>query len=145
LSVFADSSALVKLYVAEAEHQIVRAAPVPLVVSLLARVEVSAALWGKNRTRELSAEDAAMLTAAFEFDFHGDVQQESVFVVVPVTEAILVDAARHAARHGLRAYDAVQLASAIAARAADPTINTVAVFDTNLRNAMLAEGFSVLT
>jgi hypothetical protein len=39
-----------------------------------------------------------------------------------------VDAARYAARHRLRAFDAVQLACAVAARDADPSVESVAVF-----------------
>ncbi len=57
VSVFADSSALVKLYVAEFGHEAVRAGagPGPLVIATIARAEVPAALWGKSRTGELSA------------------------------------------------------------------------------------------
>jgi uncharacterized protein len=144
LTVFADSSAIVKLYVPEIGHEAVRQAEPPLVVSALARVQVPAAFWGKSRSGELAAEDAALLTSAFEFDYHGDVVDGSAFASVAVTEAILVDAARLAARHGLRGYDAVQLACAVAARSADPTIGTVAVFDKDLRRAMVAEGFVLL-
>lgn len=144
LSVSADSSASVKLYVPEEDHEIVRQLTGPLVISILARVEVPTAFWGKHRAGGLAIEDAALLTTAFEFDYHGDADQESAFVVVPIVESILIDAARRAARHGLRAYDSVQLACAVAARRADPAIDTVAVFDTDLRKALLAEGFSIL-
>ena len=144
MNVFADSSALVKLYVPESGHAAIRAMAKPLVISSLARVEVPAALWGKSRTGELSAADAAVLVSAFEFDFHGDKVEESIFAVVAVDEAIVVSAARHAARHGLRAYDAVQLASAVAARDADPSVDTFAVFDKKLRDAAAVEGFAVL-
>ncbi len=148
MSVFADSSAIVKLYVPEAGHEAVRAIVAPIVVSVLARVEVPAALWGKQRAGELTAEDAAVLVAAFEFDYHGtgtrDGTGAGAFAVIAMSELIAVDAARQAARHGLRAYDSVQLASAIAARVADPGIADVAVFDVNLRRAMLAEGFSAV-
>lgn len=143
MSVFADSSALVKLYVPEVGHRSIRAAG-PLVVSELARVEVPAALWGKSRTGELSTDDAALLVAAFEFDYHGDDEAESRFAVIGVDESIVVEAARCAARHGLRAYDAVQLASALAGREADTSVNTFAVFDVKLRGAALAERFEVL-
>ena len=141
MSVFADSSAIVKLYVPEADHELVRGVASPMVVSVLARVEVPAAFWGKHRAGTLSPQDASTLVAAFEFDYHGDVGQTGSFVVITMYELIVIDAARQAARHGLRAYDSVQLATAIAARAADPTIDSVAVFDIDLRRAMLAEGF----
>ena len=82
--------------------------------------------------------------SAFEFDYHGDDQADSIFAIMAVDESIVVEAARQAARHGLRAYDAVQLASAIAARGADPSVDTFAVFDLKLRASALAEGFSLL-
>ncbi len=147
MSVFADSSALVKLYVPEFGYESVRASATlnPLVIASLARVEVPAAFWSKSRSGELSAPDAALLVRAFEFDFHGDDHAGSLFAVVAVDESILVAAALEAARHGLRAYDAVQLACALAARNADPSIDTFAVFDAKLRDAAVAEGFASLT
>lgn len=144
MSVFADSSAIVKLYVLETSHEQVRAIAAPLVVSSLARVELPAAFWGKHRTGEIEADDAALLTAAFEFDYHGAEDHEPVFVVMPVTDAVLVDAARQAARHRLRAYDAVQLASAVAARIVDPSVDSIVVFDKLLRAAAIAEGFAIV-
>ncbi len=144
MSVFADSSAIVKLYVPEADHEQVRAINAPLVVSSLARVELPAAFWGKHRTGEIEADDAALLTTAFEFDYHGDADHDPTFAVVPVTEAVLIDAARQAARHRLRAYDAVQLASAVAARAVDASIDSIAVFDKLLRAGAIAEGFAII-
>ena len=144
MSVFADSSALVKLYVPELGHEVVRALTSPLVISTLARAEVPAALWGKSRTGELSTSDASVLVSAFEFDYHGDNRANSTFAIIAVGESILVEAARYSARHSLRAYDAVQLASVIAARDADPMVDTFAVFDVKLRAAAIAEGFFVL-
>jgi uncharacterized protein len=144
VSVFADSSAIVKLYVPETDHEQVRAITAPLVVSSLARVELPSAFWGKHRAGEIEADDAALLTTAFEFDYHGDENNDPTFAIVPVTEAVLIDAARQAARHRLRAYDAVQLASAVAARAVDPSINSIAVFDKLLRAGAVAEGFAII-
>jgi predicted nucleic acid-binding protein len=54
LSTFADSSALVKLYADEVGHEQVRGL-VSVAVAQLARVEVPAALWRKQRMGELSA------------------------------------------------------------------------------------------
>lgn len=144
MSVFADSSALVKLYVPEAGHEAVRAFAGPFVIASLARVEVPAALWGKSRTGQVSAPDAALLVSAFEFDFHGGHEARSIFAILSLDDAMLVAAARQAARHGLRAYDAVQLACAIAARAVDRSVDTFAVFDQKLRDAAIIEGFTVL-
>ena len=144
MTVFADSSALVKLYVPEVGHEAVRAIADPIVIANLARVEVPAAFWGKTRTGELAADDAAVLVSAFEFDYHGDEEVGPIFAVMSHDESTLIDAARQAARHRLRAYDAVQLACAVAARRADPSIENFAVFDKNLRNAAIAEGFAIV-
>ena len=143
MTAFVDSSALVKLYVPEAGHEVVSALGVSLVVSHLARVEVPAAFWRKQRTGEVSAEDAAVLAAGFEADFFGDDGERPRFVVVAITNDVVDSAARLAARHGLRAYDAVQLASASAARRADNRVSTLAAFDRTLRAAAAAEGFTL--
>lgn len=45
--------------------------------------------------------------------------------------------------HGLRANDAIQLATAAAVRAADPSISRFAAFDKDLRGAAGVEGFTV--
>jgi hypothetical protein len=115
-----------------------------LVVSGLARVETPAALWRKHRLGELSADDASVLVEEFEWDWHGEPGAEQRFAVVAVTDEILEEAARSVARHPLRAFDAVQLASALAARAADPEMTTFACFDEALADAALAEGFRLL-
>jgi len=60
-----------------------------------------------------------------------------------VGEVVLEEAARACARHGLRAYDAVQLGAAIAARRADDTIAGFACFERELSEAALAEGFGL--
>lgn len=143
MTTFADSSALVKLYADEDGHQRIRSLAV-LVVSALARVEVPAAMWRKNRWGELVADDAAVLVAAFEADYFGTATDAPRFAAVAVTAAVLDDAARCAAVHGLRAYDAVQLASARAAVAADPDCVGFAAFGGVLRAAAAAEGFQLV-
>jgi uncharacterized protein len=143
VSVFADSSALVKLYADEQDHEQLRALPV-VVVSQIARVEVPAALWRKQRMGELSAENAQILTADFEADFYGAATEPSRFAAILTTGAILDAAARLCGIHRLRAYDGVQLASALAARHADAACATLAAFDRSLRAAASTEGFSVL-
>ncbi|CAN5296069.1 hypothetical protein BH09ACT13_BH09ACT13_07290 [soil metagenome] len=115
-----------------------------LVVSGLARVEVPAALWRKHRLGELSAEDAGVLVEEFEWDLVGEPERELGFGVLGVTADILDEAARSVARHPLRASDAVQLASALVARTADPSLTTFACFDEALTAAAVAEGFTVL-
>mgnify|MGYP000037555924 CR=1 FL=1 len=53
-------------------------------------------------------------------------------------------AARFAAVHGLRAYNAVQLASATTGRAVPPELAVLACFDRSLRAAAAVEGFGLL-
>lgn len=70
MSVFAHSSALVKFYAEESDHELVRSIDV-LIVSQVARVEVPAALWRKQRLGELGADQARLLSDDFEADFFG--------------------------------------------------------------------------
>jgi predicted nucleic acid-binding protein len=102
---------------------------------------VPAALWRKTRTGEIEDATAGILVNAFESDFHGDSDSNPRFTVVSLTEAVLVAAALEAARHALRAYDAVQLASALAVRALDPRCSQFACFDLDLRRAASRAGF----
>lgn len=139
MTVFADSSALVKRYADESGADQVRSLPF-LVVSALARVEVPAALWRKSRTGQLSAEHAGILCAAFEAEW----VDNALLVAVAAVSAVLDDAARLVAGHGLRAYDAVQLASALAARRADDQVDGFACYDIDLRAAAAREGFELV-
>ena len=141
MTVFADSSALVKLYADEDDADLVRAVPV-FVVSAVARVEVPAALWRKQRTGELSAQDAGVLAAGFEADWH---EPGGPFVPVALHPGVLERAAALVATHSLRAYDAVQLACAVAARSADGQIDTFLCFDSDLRSVAAREGFALPT
>lgn len=142
MSVFADTSAVVKLYAEEHGSQAVRAMAAPLVVSQMTRAEVPAALWRKHRMGELGVEDTRVLVAEFEADYFGAPGEERRFSAVRVTAEILEEAVRLTAVHGLRAYDAVQLASAKAVRTVDPSCTSCAVFDKNLRAVAVMEGFS---
>jgi len=133
----------VKLYADEPGHRPIRALDA-LVVSALVRVEVPSALWRKARTGELPDAAAGTLVNAFELDFHGEHDSDPRFAIVALTESVLIAAAREAARHALRAYDAVQLASAVAVREVDPRCSHFACFDTELRRAAGREGFALL-
>ena len=143
MTVFADSSALVKLYVAEEGADVVRGLS-DLVVSQLARVEVVAALWRKVRARELAPADAHLLIADFEADYGGVGDEPPKLAAVAVAPSVTEVAARLAVVHGLRGYDAVQLASALEAARADPELTRFAAFDGDLREAAAAEGFALV-
>lgn len=140
---FVDSSALVKLYSDEPGHEQVRDLAIAI-VSQIARVEVPAALWRKQRMGELTADEAATLVVQFEADWYGTDDEPGRFVVAALTASALEDAARLTGVHGLRAYDAVQLAAAVAVRAVEPSCTQLAAFDGALRNAATVEGFALV-
>ena len=96
------------------------------------------------RIGELPATDAAVLVSAFEADYFGTDEDLGRFSVVAVTAAILDRATRLIASHGLRAYDAVQLASACAASEATAEAVGLAAFDRQLLSAAAAEGLELL-
>lgn len=151
MTAFADASALVTLYADEPGRPVVAGRDV-LVVSALSRVEVPSALWRKHRMGELSAGQARVLvddflgawdsTAEDEADA-GDVTGTPAYLSVRASTAVLDAAVRLCAVHRLRAYDAVQLASATAAREVDGDIDTFFTFDQSLARAAAAEGFGV--
>lgn len=141
MNVFADTSAIVKLYVEEAGSSDVRSWRQPFVVSELARVEVESALWGKRRLGYLSAEEARGLADEYAADWWEAEWSTRQFTVVALSASLLEAACALLARHDLRAADAVQLASALAARNADPGIDTFASFDARLSTAAAVEGF----
>ena len=133
---------MVKLYADEPGSREVRSLK-GLAVSVLARVEVTAAFWRMHRSGELSAVQARVLSQAFEADLWGGTR-EPRFIVMAVTEQVLDDAVAAVATHGLRAYDAVQLASAIGVRMHDPACSTFVSFDRKLQDAAASSGFAVL-
>lgn len=115
-----------------------------LAINAIAAVEVPAALWRKQRMGELSAQDARTLVDAFEADLHGADGGPPRLAAVAVTAQIVEGAAALVAVHPLRAYDAVQLASALAAREAEPACASFACFDDALRTAAAARGFGLI-
>lgn len=132
-----------KLYADEDGASTVRAIP-DVIVSALARVEVAAALWAKQRSGALPPVVLRVLLAEFEADYYGDGRLPPRFAVVLIDDALLGAAARLAGMHRLRAYDSVQLATAVAARAAEPECRMFACFDDALADAAVAEGFTVV-
>jgi uncharacterized protein len=144
MRVFADSSALVKLYVNESHSEALRSIPQPLAVSSLAFVEVSAALHARRRNRTASAEEVNAAISDLARRTRGTADIAADIGVVAVDDTRLLAAAELTAHHPLRALDAIQLACAIAARKADPGVRTVAAFDTRLRDAAAIEGFALL-
>ena len=93
---------------------------------------------------ELSANDARLLTADFEADYFGTDSEPPRFAAVAAAGSVLDEAARLCASHGLRAYDAVQLSSALAVRRVDDGCTEFAAFDRPLRAAAATEGFALV-
>jgi predicted nucleic acid-binding protein len=102
---------------------------------------VIAAVWRKHRAGDLDLDDSLLLIRAFTADYAGTADKEPRFLAVKVSDGILERAAELSGIHGLRAYDAVQLASALAAREVDGRCAKFAAFDHDLALAATAEGF----
>ncbi len=108
---FFDSSALVKCYIAETgslwTRSIIDDDDSVVYVASLARVETISAL-----TRRLRRSDISQV----EFDVackESQLDMATQYEVVGLTERMIEEASELAQRHGLRAYDAVQLAVAL--------------------------------
>jgi len=107
-----DTSAIVKRYVQEAGTAWIQALAHPQAGNLiyLARitaVELSAAITRRRRGGTVAPSAAATALNRFRLDL----AQE--YLVLEITPPLLADAMRLAEAHGLRAYDAVQLAAAL--------------------------------
>ena len=109
---FLDSSALVKRYVTETGSAWVRSLAVPearnsLIIARITWVEVLSALAHRQREGSLTPNDVAWAIQTFRYDL--DMQYQ----VVELDPALAQAAGTLVTRHPLRAYDAVQLASAL--------------------------------
>lgn len=117
-SYYFDTSALVNLREpasSEAARRAEQAAPGQLMASALARVEGRAAFRALARRKEIPADAADELIARLNRDM------DEVFLLQPVSDAVLQQAGALLDRRALRAYDAVQLASCLVlAAGADP-------------------------
>ncbi len=134
-----DSSAIVKLYANELHHEAVRdLAVVPICMSL-ARVEVTAAFFGKARSGEITVGVAEVLRDVFLADW-----LEGRFLHVAPDERIEAEAAQLASAYLVRGFDAVHLATALAARRTVPELAVFVCFDKRLSQAALGESFELL-
>jgi uncharacterized protein len=128
---YLDASALVKRYVVERgsrETIALTAESEMIATSIVTRAEVAAAFAKAARTG-LVTEDAARRA---QRSFAGDWPD---LVRVPVTEALVERAETLSWDHGLRSYDAVQLASALTWQESVGTEILLATFDQHLWEA----------
>ena len=142
---FLDASALVKRYVTEKGSPWVTglldpAARNRLYVARITGVEVTAALTRKERGGHLSAADATSALSLFQHDYVNRLRP------VEITAALIAEAMKVARNHGLRGYDAVQLAASIhannrrVARKLTPLVFVTA--DVSLLTASATEGLT---
>lgn len=109
---FWDSSALVKRYIFERGTPWVREithalSGNSLIVARITWVEVQSALARRYREGSLTAEQIARSTRAFRYDW------DAQYLVVDLDQALAELAGQLVRKYALRAYDAVQMASAL--------------------------------
>lgn len=136
MRLYLDTSALVKLHVDEEGYVVVRraaAAAQTISTTAIAYVEARAAFARRRRERVLSAHDHPRVLRDLDADWQR-------YMVVAVTDRLIQESARLAEAHGLRAYDAVHLASALTVRdhLTEPLV--FLCFDRRLERAARREG-----
>jgi uncharacterized protein len=143
---FFDSSALVKRHVDESGSTWVRSltrvkAGHTLYIARITAVEITSAITRRQRGRHLSAAQAGAILGHFRRHL---TQRYSILEMTP---PLLADAMLLARVHGLRAYDAVQLAAALQASHIYQTGSlgplTLISADQSLNDAAIAEGMGV--
>ena len=132
MTVYLDTSSLVKLYVAEPGSDAVRAlvdAATVVATSFIAYPETRAALARRHRERALRPAAFAAAKKTFEGDWPR-------YFVIDVTSALCREAGEFAERYRLRAYDSVHLAAfAEVAREAGVRDTRFSSFDDALNRA----------
>ena len=139
---FFDSSGLVKRYVSETGTSWVRSlthqnAGHQIFVARITAVEVTAAIARRRRGGSLTPAQATSLLSRFRKHLAGR------YTVLELNPALLTDAMKQANGHDLRAYDAVQLAAALALNGISLGGFTFVSSDQDLNAAARAEGLSV--
>lgn len=135
---YADSSALVKLYVAEQDSDEVErwvAEADEVWTSIVTFSEVSAGLARRLREGSLTAPHHQRAMSEFCADWPH-------LNIVPVDQAVTQSGGALALRHALRGFDAIHLASALNVQAVLGGVQ-VAVFDHRLRLAVKASSLTL--
>lgn len=131
---FADTSALIKLYIEEAGSAAMaaRARDARLALSVLAYAEVYATFARRLRESLLIEEEHGWLVERFEHDWQG-------VIVLPMRPALIGRLPRLVRAHPLRGADAVHLASALMLQDAGLEV-VFAAADGRLMDAARGEG-----
>ena len=142
-SVYLDTSALLKLYVSEEGTERVvsvaeEAAEGRIVILDLTKAEARSAIRRREREGDISGPDAERILRQIEDD------ASALFLVQPLTSAVMEEAARLIDLHPLRAYDALQLAGCLVVREATPEPVTLVCADMRLCEAAANEGLTTL-
>jgi predicted nucleic acid-binding protein len=108
---YLDSSAIVKYYIPEAGsawvRELIESQEREIALSQLAIVEVVGAVEKRRRMREISRRHRVRTLARFGMDYR------QRYNIVRVSDSIVELAVDLVSRHPLRAYDAIQLATAL--------------------------------
>ncbi len=136
---YLDTSALVKLYIAEpGSDQVqskVEATPV-IAASRVAYVEARAGIARKHRAGELSLREYRRMVEDLDKDWER-------YLIVEVSESVAKLGGELAERYPLRGFDALHLASAVFLRNRTHLRVSFLCFDEKLRSAAEAEGLTV--
>ena len=138
---FLDTSTVLKRYVQETGTPWVQALAAPaaghsLIIVRITLAETVAAITRRERGGTITPADAATALADFQLDFARQ------YLIIEVSAPLVDQAAALARRHGLRGYDAVQLAAALDTQARLPSLTLLSA-DADLHAAALAEGLAV--
>jgi predicted nucleic acid-binding protein len=137
---FWDSSALVPLLILEESSDQVRglfAIDDEIVASIITPIEVQSALWRRRHREEIDLDQHTEAEVAFADLSESWSEIEDFFTVREIAFDLLT-------RHVLRAGDAIQLATALAAADGTPTSLPFVTLDQDLALAARAEGFDIL-
>jgi uncharacterized protein len=150
---YIDTSAFMKFYVKEpGSKKLARwfgprvtgfTPALPLYTSALGYPEAMSAIARKRNTGALAAGAVLGVWSRILGDF---LASRPVYRIIPPSEGVVMRAALLVVRHGLRAYDAVHLASALTLRNELPPSETLTFVtcDIRLKQAALAEHLPVL-
>jgi predicted nucleic acid-binding protein len=140
---FVETSALAKRYIAETGSEWLRALLDPstgcsIYVVRVTAIEIIAAITRRERSRTLAPTDASTASQAFRSDL------AAAYQVIEETPALADRAMLLAEQHGLRGYDAMQLAAGCEVHVRDlaaglPDVTFISA-DTALNTAAIAEG-----